>query len=39
MAPFLEKKLLTKDVDKGTSELKYMKEAVVVIRRKDLDHF
>ena len=37
--PFLEKKSLTKDVDKGTDELEYMKEAVVTICRKDLDKF
>ena len=33
--PFLEKKSLTKDVDKGTEELEDIKEAVVTIRRKD----
>ena len=37
--PLLENKSLTKDVDKGTGELEYMKEAVVIIRRKDLDKF
>ena len=34
-----EKKLLTKDVDKGTDELEDMKEAVVAIRRKGLYKF
>ena len=37
--PLLEKKLLTKDVDKGTGELENTKEEVVIIRRKDLDKF
>ena len=37
--PFSEKKSLTKDVDKVTDELEDMKEAVVTIRRKDLDKF
>ena len=35
--PFLEKKLSTKYVDKGTDELKNMKKAVVTILRKFLD--
>ena len=39
MTPLLEKKSLTKDVDKGTGELEDIKEAVVTIRRKDLDKF
>ena len=39
MTPFSEKKTLTKDVDKGTGELEYMKEAVVKICRKDIDNF
>ena len=30
---------MTKDADKGTDELEYMKEAVVTICRKDLDKF
>ena len=33
------KKSLTKDVEKGTDELEDNKEAVVTIRRKDLDKF
>ena len=37
--PLSEKKSLTKDVDKGTDESEDMKEAVVKIRRKDLDKF
>ena len=37
--PFLEKKSLTRDVDKGTGELEYMKEVVLKIRRKDLYKF
>ena len=37
--PFMEKKYLTKDVDKGTDELAYMKQSVVTIRRKGLDQF
>ena len=37
--PFSEKKSLTKDVDKGTSESENMKEAVATIRRNDLDKF
>ena len=37
--PLLEKKSLTKDVDKGTGELEDMKQAVVTIRSKDLDKF
>ena len=37
--PLSENKSSTKDVDKGTGELEYMKEAVVTIRRKDLDKF
>ena len=36
---FLEKKSLTKDVDKGTGELEDMKQALVTILRKDLDKF
>ena len=39
MPPLLENKSLTKDVDKGTNELKYTKEAVVTIIRMDLDKF
>ena len=34
-----EKNSLTKDVDKGTGELVYLKEAVVKIRKKDIDKF
>ena len=37
--PFSDKKSLTKDVDKGTGESEYMKEAVVKIHRKYLDKF
>ena len=37
--PLLEKKSLTKDVDKGTDELAYMKKSVVTIFRKRLDQF
>ena len=37
--PLLENKSLTKDVGKGNVELEDMKEAVVKIRRKDLDKF
>ena len=37
--PLLENKSLTKDVGKGNGELEDMKEAVVKIRRKDLDKF
>ena len=37
--PLLENKSLTKDVDKGTGELEYMKDSVVTIRKKDLDNF
>ena len=37
--PLLEKKSSTNDVDKGTGELEYMKEAVVTIFGKDLDNF
>ena len=37
--PLLEKKYLTKDVDKGTDELEDMKQAVVTIRRNYLDKF
>ena len=36
---FLQKKSLTKDVDKGTDKLEDMKEAVVTICRKGLDKF
>ena len=39
ITPLLERKSLTTDVDRGTGELKDMKEAVVTIRRKDLDKF
>ena len=39
MMPLLDKKSFTKDVDKGTGDLEDMKEAVVTIRRKDLDKF
>ena len=39
MMIFLEKKSLTKDVDKGTDELEDMKEAVVTICRKYSDKF
>ena len=38
ITPLLERKSLTTDVDRGTGELKDMKEAVVTIRRKDLDN-
>ena len=34
-----EKKSSTKDANKGTGELVYMKESVVTIRRKCLDKF
>ena len=37
--PLLENKSPTKDVDKGTDELEYMKKTVVTIRRKGLDKF
>ena len=37
--PFLEKKSLTKDVDKSTNEFEYMKKAVVIIHRKGLYKF
>ena len=37
--PLLEKKSSTKDFDKGTDELIYMKKAVVTIHRKGLDQF
>ena len=37
--PFSEKKSFTRDSDKGTDELKYMKKAVVTIRRKGLYKF
>ena len=37
--PLSEKKFLRRDVDKGTSELEDIKEAVVIICRKDLDNF
>ena len=37
--PLLEKKLLTKDVDKSTNESAYMKKVVFKIRRKGLDKF
>ena len=37
--PFSEKKSLIKDVEKGTSELEDMKEAVITIRRKYSDKF
>ena len=37
--PLSEKKSSTKDVDKGTDELEYMKRAVVTIHRKGLDKF
>ena len=37
--PLTEKKYSTKDVDKGTDELAYMKKAVVKILRKGLDKF
>ena len=37
--PFLEKKDSTKDVEKGTDELTYMKQEVVTILRKDLYQF
>ena len=37
--PLMDNKYLTKDVDKGTDELAYMKQAVVPIRRKGLDQF
>ena len=37
--PLLEKKSPTRDVEKGTYELEYMKNAVVKIRRKSLDKF
>ena len=37
--PLIEKKYSTKDVDKGTDSLAYMKEAVVIILRKVLDQF
>ena len=36
---FPEKKLLTKDVDKGTDELADMKQEAVTIFRKGLDQF
>ena len=39
LTPFFENKSLTKDVDKGTVELEYIKEAVVRICRKDLGKF
>ena len=39
MTPLSQKKSLTKYVDKGTDELEDMKEAVVTIRRKDLNKF
>ena len=35
----LEKKSLTKDAEKGTDELAYMKHAVVECFRKSLDQF
>ena len=35
----LENKSSTKDVDKGTDELAYMKKAVVTILRKGLNKF
>ena len=37
--PLSEKKSLTKDIDKVTGELEYVKEAVVTICRKYLDKF
>ena len=37
--PLSEKKLLTKDVEKGSYELEYMKESVVTIRSKYSDKF
>ena len=37
--PFTEKKLLAKDVDKGTGKLEDMKGAVVTIRKKDVYKF
>ena len=37
--PLLEKKSLTKDVEKVTGELEGMKEAVFKILRKELDKF
>ena len=37
--PLSKNKSFTKDVDKGTIELGYMKEAVVTIHRKCLDKF
>ena len=37
--PFLEKKSLKNDFDKGTEELEDTKEGVVTIHMKDLDKF
>ena len=37
--PLIDNKSLKKDVEKGTYELAYMKQAVVTIRRKGLDQF
>ena len=37
--PLMEKKYSTNNVDKGTDELTYMKQAVVTIRRKGLYQF
>ena len=37
--PFIEKKSSTKDVDKGTDEFSYMKQAVVTLCRKGLYQF
>ena len=37
--PLTEKKYSTKDVDKGTDELAYIKQAVVTICRNVLDQF